>query len=152
MAKYPSKINSKITFVLLAVILLTTGCRKADPELQSSKRLWQESKVTDYNFVIIRYQGGVYIWAPVLIQVRGGSVISALPLERVGELVEIDYRDFDTVEKTFRKIEKSHEAGDQITVTYNKEFGYPESVHVVPIGGGTDTQFTIEISKFEVIK
>lgn len=151
MALPPSKISWQLTLWLLIIILQLSGCRGSDPELQRNEKLWQESKIANYNFVIMRYQGGMYSWAPVLVQVRDGRAISAQPIEEVGELVKVDYEDYDTIEKIFAKIQESYRKGDSVTVIYNKALGYPENVKIDP-KKGVDALFTIELSKFESIK
>lgn len=158
------------SLILLITIFQLSGCSQelisvssdptsqnkntiADTELERNRRLWRESKIVNYNFVSSRYQGGMYFWIPVLIQVRNGKAISMEPTRERAELVKIEgYEDFDTIEKIFDKIHESYDNGDKVTVTYNKELGYPESTNIDPKNGGMDTQFTIVVSNFEVIK
>jgi hypothetical protein len=144
--------NITITLVLMVTIFQIASCHAADAELERNKQLWQESNVADYDFVIIRYQGGMYVWAPVLVQVRGRKAISMKPTKKVEELVKVDYGDFDTIDKTFDVIQRSYDKGDKVTVTYNEKFGYPEKIKVQPKGGGVDSVYSINISEFEIIK
>ena len=151
-AKLKIVLTTSSTLVLLITIFHVSGCRAPDAELERNKQLWSEGKVADYSFVIMRLQGGLYIWAPVLMQIRDGKTVSAQPTEKVGELVKVDYEDFNTIEKTFARIQESYNEGDKVTVIYNKVLGYPESIKVDPKGGGIDASYTIEISKFEIVR
>ena len=141
-----------VGLLLLITIIQISSCRATDPELERNRQLWREAKIADYNFVIVRHQGGVYWWAPVLIQVRDGNMVSSQPTEKVEELVMVDYAAFDTIEKTFSRIHESYEKGDEVTVTYSEELGYPEKIKIQPKAGGVDTFYVIEISKFEVVR
>jgi hypothetical protein len=163
-------LNSSLTLLLLILIFQLSGCgqstksevadfksqnenKMTDDELERNHHLWRESKIVNYNFESTKYQGGQYVWVPVSIQVRNDSAISMQPVRERLPLEKIDgYEDFDTVEKIFDQIQVRRRSGDKVIVTYNKEFGYPEKTRIQPRNGGADTDFTIEISKFEVIK
>lgn len=126
--------------------------RIPDPELEKNKLLWKQSNISDYKFVSSRLQGGVSGWVPVLIEVKSGKAVSMKPAQKPAELERTDgYEDFDTVEKMFAEIQKHIDNGDNVRITYNKEFGYPERITIVPKAGPVDSQFTIEITKFKRI-
>lgn len=126
--------------------------RISEPELERNKLLWKQSNISDYRFVSSRLQGGVSGWVPVLIEVKSGKAVSMKPAQKPAELERTDgYEDFDTVEKMFDEIQKHINNGDNVQVTYNKEFGYPERITIVPKAGPVDSQFTIEITKFKRI-
>jgi len=144
--------NIATTLIIVITVFQMASCQAADRELEKNRQLWTESNLADYDFVINRDQGGSYVWAPVLVQVRGGKAISSRPTEKVGELVKVDYGDFDTVEKTFDGIQRSYNRGDKVTVTYNEKLGYPEKIKIQPMSGGVDSVYSIDVSKFKIIK
>src|SRR5689334_15711373 len=86
-------------FLLLSVFLLP-GCGLSKPsvstnlinitELEKNRRLWQESKIVDYDFVETKFAGGLYLFIPVLIQVRNGKAISMNPIREKAQLERID--------------------------------------------------------------
>ena len=156
------------TLILLLTTFLLAGCgslfqsgsidslpkntpRIVDSNLEKNRRLWQESKIVDYNFVSTKFGGGTYAWVPVSIQVKNSQVISMEPVKE-RQLQRIDgYEDFDTVEKSFNKIQEAYDKGYGVKVTYNKEYGYPETFSIDDVKD-PDSAFSIEISKFEIVK
>lgn len=143
--------------LLITSMVFSSACAQQskieNPELERNRALWRESKILNYEFVLMRFQGGVYHWVPVSISVRNGQAVSMQPLKDKRELEKIDgYENFDTVEEIFNQIQESFNKGDAVEVTYNKEFGYPEKTRIEPRNGGIDTAFIIEISKFEITK
>lgn len=144
--------------ILLIAIFLLSGCGRdknkfSDPELERNKLLWQESKISNYNFVSTWNQGGTWAWVPVLITISNGTVISMEPVRERKESERVqEYENFDTVEKMFDQIQEGYNNGDEVIVSYNKEFGYPEKIIIDSKKGLTDTGFTILISNFEMTK
>jgi Family of unknown function (DUF6174) len=121
-------------------------------ELERNRELWHESKIDNYNFVIMKLDSGTRGWVPSLIKIRSGKVISKKPTMIPGPMDIVDgYDDFDSVEKIFNQIQEAYGKGYTVRVRYNKELGYPEET-IINHMKSTDSFFSIEVSKFEVIK
>jgi hypothetical protein len=149
-------LNLGVTLIILINVFQATGCSMAlrpatESELEKNKQLWGSKKIANYDFVIIRYEGGQYVWASVLIKVRDGKAVSMEPTETIGQLTKTDYSDFDNFEKVFARIKESYNRGDHVKVSYSSEFGYPEKILIQFKGGGVDSWNSYEISKFEIV-
>ena len=125
----------------------------AESELVRNRRLWQESKIESYSFVSRQLCFGMYPCVPVQIIVRNSHAISLKPTRKKRQLERIDgYEDFNTVEKMFDEIQAAIDRGnDVLTVTYNKEFGFPEQISMSPHIACEDCSFQIEFTNFEII-
>jgi hypothetical protein len=155
-------------FFTIMIVVLLIGCTSLpsslstsqtsdrtiyNEELKQNLELWQASKISNYNFVINKMDMGTWSWIPSLIKVRDGQVASKTPITKEPKpMTRIDgYDDFDTVEKSFNKIHEAYGKGYSVQVKYNMNLGYPEKT-VIDHMKTTDSSFSIEISKFEVIK
>ncbi len=131
----------------------------AAAELESNRRLWQENKMTDYNFVIAKYAGGnTNEWnrSPVLIKVRKDEKIS-IEVESKSDssiMAGADgFEDFDTIGKLFDYIKQKLNDKNIIDVEYDKKLGYPKNVFMRFTFNVSDHNYqTIQISKFETSK
>ena len=156
------KISEFLGLPLIGLLLITifplSGCSQiknkiTNDELEKNIRLWKESKITNYNFVIGKIDMGTWGWMPSLIKVRNNQAISKEPIGEPGPMTRIDgYTDFETVEKAFNTIQEAYDKEYRVEVLYNKEFGYPKNIIIDPRTALTDTVFTTEINKFEIIK
>lgn len=147
-----------VTLLLVITSLSISACSVVssyvcgDSEWEKNRELWQTSKVANYNFIVTRFVGGTYMYAPMLIKVRDCKAVSLEPTEELLPLIKTDgYEEYDTVEKMFTRIQRFCLNGDKVTVLYNKEFGYPEDIRIFPSGGGVDSGYRIEVKKFEKI-
>ena len=141
-----------ISLILVVTIILSQGCKVADPELEKNKQLWHEKKTTDYDFVCEQFGGPMYGFVPMLIKVRDGKVISMEPTRERGQLERIDgYEDFDTVEKMFDEIQQAYNKSHFVRITYNKDLGFPEDI-IIDSMKSSDSGERVVISRFEVIK
>lgn len=159
---------SYLTSLFLLAVFQLTGCglslhtdydkpspkkttNPVNAEFEKNRRLWQENKIVNYNFVSTKFGGGIYAWVPVFIQVRNSQKVSMEPARARKELERIDgYEDFDTVEKIFARIQEAYEKGYIVNVIYNTKFGYPERITIDDLSDA-HSAFVIEISKFEVV-
>lgn len=126
-------------------------------ELEKNRALWTAQKITDYNFLAnIMEEGGGSILGEVLIKVRQGksfSIESNIKNANGGVIKgEIEkYKDFDTFDKMFDLIQNRLDSGENAVVTYNKSFGYPETIILNPFPN-TTYYFAVNVKKFERVK
>lgn len=155
--------------IILTMIVQLIGCNfRPDPlptnlkseskirgnneELEQNRELWLNSKISNYNFVIFKWNMADS-WFPYLIKVRANQVASKTPVDKPQPMSRIDrYDDFETVEKIFNQIQEASNKGYRVDVKYNKNFGYPEKIIIDDHKALTDTLVSFEITKFEVIK
>ncbi len=124
-------------------------------ELERNRRLWQENKIVNYDFVVGKFAGGVTnLWnaSPVLIKVREGKKNSIEALVK-GKDFRIDsYENIDTIDKLFNYMRQELDDGKIIEAKYDKKLGYPKSVFVTFTFAFNHNYRTISISKFEIIR
>ena len=128
-------------------------------EMERNHRLWQESKIANYDFVIYKYAGGnTNEWnrLPVLIKIREGNQFSIEKVEKDKDYVIYSrtdgFEDFDTVDKLFNFIRWQLDNGKIVEAEYDKKFGYPKNVFLIFTYSTNHNSHNIAISKFEVIK
>ena len=143
---------------IVITMLMTLTCGQApsyvcgDSEWGENHELWQASKIKNYNFIVTRFGGGLYMHVPFMIKVRNGEVVSREPMEEVLPLVKTDgYEDVDSIEKMFTRIQISCLRGDKVIVIYDKQLGYPEDIKIFPKSGGVDSLYAIQVKGFEQI-
>jgi hypothetical protein len=125
--------------------------------IERNRVLWQESKITNYDFVAAKYAGGTTnTWnrSPVVIKVRNREK-SSLELESTptGSYMERTdgFEEIDTIDKLFDYLRQELEKGKMLEVEYDKKFGNPKTVFIrdsYEIHGSR----TIKISRFTVVK
>jgi hypothetical protein len=153
------QVDACAVFVLMVIFFHVSGCIVGQPssgtdiELQRAIKIWRESHITDYDFVMVRYAGGMSAWVPVSVKVRHGKVVSVAPVREPLELERVDgYDDYDTVEKCFDRIQESYNRKEKTKVTYNHQLGYPETIAFDDPKKGIDAFYTINISEFKVTR
>ncbi len=126
----------------------------AKSELVKNRWLWKASKImgkiVGYQFVSKQLSPGMYPFVPVRIKVSDSNAISTKPVRKKAQLERIDgYEKFNTVEKMFDEIQAAIDRGNEVvTVTYNKELGFPEKISMSPLRACEDCSFNIEFTDF----
>jgi hypothetical protein len=121
-------------------------------ELEQNRRLWQENKISNYNFICAQIAGGVENPAePALIKVRQGKAVSIEPVTKSANPKLNGYQNFDTIDKLFDYVRQELENGKIIRAKYNKKFAYPE-ITGIDNSYAIDDWSSINITKFEVVK
>ncbi len=125
-------------------------------ELELNRRLWKESQILNYDFVIQRCCGGATdYWSPMLIKVRNGELDSMELVTKSGfvNYLKIDsYENFDTIDKLFNYLRHELEEGRIIESSFDKQYGHPTDARIIFAIGVTHGSNNIQISKFEIIK
>ena len=123
-------------------------------ELERNRKLWQESKIVNYDFVIQKGGGGntnSFNASTTLIKIRNGEKSSMEAVEKDRAWNVESYNDFDTIDKLFDYLRQELDDRKLIAVKYDKKLGYPKMVYIKFAYNIHDGVF-IEISKFKVIK
>jgi hypothetical protein len=120
-------------------------------EIESNRRLWQENKIANYDFICQQIAGGENGWSAVVIKVQDSKTISIERTPKDG-VAKIDgYEKFDTIDKIFDYLKKELENGRIITAKYNEKYGYPEEFNI-GYSNDIDSWFGANIEKFEIVK
>lgn len=126
-------------------------------ELEENRRLWREKGVTDYDLTVDFHKSGEYRGPkPVLIKVRNGQTASIEILDEKYKTMPLDevvkiYGQFDTVEKIFDYIQKSLDEKAGVSVSYDKNFGYPIGSTITRGDKGSEQYEWITIKKLEIV-
>ena len=124
----------------------------AAAELERNRRLWQESKTLNYDFVCGHYAGGDEDPAePAIIKVREGKAVSIEAVAKSKTPKLSGYENFDTIDKLFEYARQELENGRILSIKYNKKLGYPE-ITGIKYSYDIDDWNSINITKFEVVK
>ena len=124
-------------------------------ELERNRRLWQESKINNYDFVIVKYAGGVtndWQASPILIKVREGEKFSTEAAKKGYDFRIDSYTDFDTIDKFFNYLRQQLEKGKIIYVEYDKKFGYPIKIIHIKDSYEIHGYRNIAVEKLEIVK
>lgn len=156
---FSTLLSIHLAVILLIAILPITSCsqkvnKAANPELEKNTRLWQESKILNYNYVVRKTTMGTYGIRPVMMKVRNGHVVSKEHLGEPGPMtLTDDFTSYETVEKAFAAIQEAFDnKQSKVNVEYNREYGYPTRIWIDTKPGATDQIFTVDFEKFEIVK
>jgi hypothetical protein len=139
--------------LLTAILAAQFSCARA--KVESSRRLWNEKNIKNYNFTMhIQKTGHATPMGTVAIEVRDGTAISMKRVENqwLGGDVE-KCEKYNTIEKIFDIVENASGAfPDVFTVDFDSEFGYPKNLNLDPNRQATDDELSVKILQFEVVE
>lgn len=120
-------------------------------ELGRNRRLWQESRIDDYDFEIGFYTmvGGTDPGAAV--KVRDGKNVSLEKISKDNPTKIYHPERIETIETVFDAIEDQIDDYQIVETRYNRKYGYPEKIRITS-GYETDAVSFYEILKFEIVK
>lgn len=128
-------------------------------EIEQNQRFWQDSKITNYDFVIAKYAGGqTNEWnrLPVLMKIREGKKASIEKVEKDKDYVYSSrtdgFEDFDTIDKLFNYLRQELDDRNILEVEYDEKYGYPKMVIIKFTFATNHNTREIDTSKFEVLK
>jgi len=157
------KITSEQTPKQLADVTIEEEWKRtyevSSAELERNRRLWQESKIVSYDFVIAKYMGGTsspWIRLPVLIKVRDNRQTAIEKVEKDKDYVifsRIDgFEEIDTIDKLFDYMRRRLDGGELVEAKYDKKIGYPKIIHFRFSYANVHGSQSLVVSKFEIIK
>lgn len=137
--KHGSIANWLATGLFLLTLVLVSSCdSSATTELDSSEELWQSQNLTDYDFILERQCFCPEDWrGPVVVQVRGGEVVSVTYVSSGETAAAEKFEDVDTIEELFGIIRDAYEGkntfdekAETVNVSYHPEMGYPLTIFI----------------------
>lgn len=156
------------TFVALLFAMLLSSCvqtatQKAVEQiikpqlsqaelLKANSDLWRSKQVKNYNFTLrADCLCPLAPRSPVRIDVRNGQPVSIVTLNRKNTFYFVPeaYKDYNTIDKMFERIEEAPNSRPEfISASYHETLGYPTSFTVDQTIGGSDDEMTILIEDF----
>lgn len=123
-------------FLLIVILAMQLSCGMSrQREFDSNRRLWRESKITNYRMTVdLQKTGHATPMGKFIITVRGGEAESIKAVgspEKDLKNGDIKFGRYDTIEKIFDYIENADndkEGWDTRIVEYDSKLGYPKKV------------------------
>lgn len=137
--------------LILAIIVLTACAVTPKTPLVENREKWDSQHISHYSFnLAVGCFCAFRNQMPLAIEVKDGKVISMVDSagQPVPQFADI-FDTYNTIEKLFGKLS---EKADKITVEYNKQYGYPESIYIDYIEKATDDEISFTVSNFVVLK
>ena len=146
----------RLTLILILTVL--TACSATPTSaLAGNRQKWEAKNITHYRFnLAIGCFCAFSDKMPLSIEIQDGQVVSMVDNQGqpVTEFKET-FDQYNSIEKLFATLDAAENAAtenggaDKVTVTYNAEFGYPESVYIDYIEMATDDEIGFTVSEFE---
>ncbi|WP_338737982.1 DUF6174 domain-containing protein [Candidatus Dehalogenimonas loeffleri] len=143
---------------LVIIVSLIAGCSlgksPTQKELDAARILWDSVLIEDYQFQLrVSCFCPQEIVQPVLISVIDGVVTDRIYAETGVSVLSDYFNRADTVEKLFEIIQEAIDTqADSLTVTYDKQTGYPSSIIIDQIAQAVDEEIAYFVESFTILK
>lgn len=148
-------------FTLILTLAILTACSTAPiatptplSPLESNHQKWEAQSINHYRFnVSLICFCAFRDKMPLSIEVKDGQVVSMLDNQGqpITQFVE-EFEKYNTIEKLFNIVEQTSNGGaDKVTIEYNAEHGYPQSIDIDYIEEAIDDELLLEVSEFEIL-
>ena len=145
--------------ILLLLALILTACSfGSKSEYDTNFDKWQNSDVTHYRFSL--FVGCFCAFRndmPLSIEVQDGKVVSmtysdGIPVPADDPQLEFLSR-YATMDRLFSELKADLDGeADEVTVTYNATYGFPEQISIDRIKEAIDDELGLTVSNFEVLE
>ena len=133
------------------LVTLLTGAAYADTSLQEftlAREQWQAAGIHDYAFTLVQHCFCIGV-QPVRIMVKNDAVQSARNVQDDAAVAVEVLGKLPSMEGVFQKIAEGYaKPADHITLTLNKDYGYPERVYIDYVAMMADEELIYEIRDF----
>ena len=132
-------------------IAVLAGTAHADTSLQdftAAREKWQAAGISDYAFTLVQHCFCIGV-QPVRIMVKNDVVQSARNVQDDAAVAVEVLGKLPSIEGVFQKIAEGYaKPSDHITLTLNKDYGYPERVYIDYVAMMADEELIYEIRDF----
>jgi len=138
---------------LVLMLAALTACHSG-PNLDDLKRAratWAGQNVRDYE-ITIRRLCLCPSTEPVRVRVVAGQVVSQTVVPTRLPLDSTQATMYPAVPGLFELVEGAYQRADRATATFNRQYGYPESIRIDWIAKAIDDELTVEVSDFSPSK
>lgn len=151
--------SPRLARALLPALLALAGCSDATgPDdaaalLEHNLAVWSGAGVTNYRYTITRScECTPESTGPVTVEVRNGLVVDRR--YQSGAAVSPQYSEiFTTVPGLFDIIEEAVALpAASLSVRYNEDYGYPESIAIDWVAGAVDDEVSYRVGSFNVFR
>lgn len=134
----------------------TASANQNQSELEQNQQTWQDANISHYRYHVAISCFCVFSQdMPLIIEVQDGQVVSM----EFASGNEIDaanreyFARFETIDKLFEQLQKDIGGeADEVVVTYNATYGFPEEVKIDYVLEATDDELWLTVSDFEALQ
>ena len=147
-----------IAVAALALVACASGAsaNQNQSELDQNWQKWQDADISHYRYNLAISCFCVFSQdMPLIIEVQDGQVVSM----EYASGNEIDaasreyFERFETMDKVFEQLQKDIGGeADEVVVTYNTTYGFPEEVKIDYVLEATDDELWLTVSDFEALQ
>ncbi len=143
-------------FSLIFTLIALTACSVTPSStLAANRQKWESQHIGHYRFQLaIGCFCAFRSQMPLTVEIKDGQVVSMLDSQgqAVSEFADT-FEKYNTVEKLFDTLNSALNGGaDKVTVEYNADYGYPQSIDIDYIELAMDDEMGFTISEFEILK
>ncbi|MCI0553807.1 MAG: DUF6174 domain-containing protein [Anaerolineae bacterium] len=152
----------KLILLMAVAALALSACASGasanqnESELSQNQQKWQDANISHYRYHLAISCFCVFSQdMPLIIEVQDGQVVSM----EYSSGNEIDagsreyFQRFETIDKVFEQLQKDIGGeADEVVVTYNATYGFPEEVKIDYVLEATDDEIWLTISDFEPLQ
>lgn len=146
----------RLAFIHILLVFLLAACSPVSTaELAQNRQKWEAQHITHYRFDL---SVGCFCpfgdKMPLTVEVRDGVVVSMV--DNHGQPVtefNDTFNTYNSIEKLFALLEALAKGGaDKVTVTYNAQYGYPQSISIDYVQNAVDDELGLTVGNFEALK
>ena len=141
---------------LSACASATASANQNQSELDQNQQTWQDTGISNYRYHLAISCFCVFSQdMPLIIEVQDGQVVS-MEFASGNEIDEANreyFARFETIDKLFEQLRKDIGGeADEVVVTYNTPYGFPEEVKIDYVLEATDDELWLTVSDFEALQ
>ena len=120
---------------VIAALLLLSGCKEgldSEPDAGTAARdRWSHNHPANYSYTLTRDCFCLdELVLPVVIEVRGG-IVQSRTYAATGTAVDARWESsFPTIDGLFSELDDAETRADRLTVTYERQYGYPQHARI----------------------
>jgi hypothetical protein len=146
--------KKRALLTILLILTLTLSACGGNSELNRNRDKWDSSGITHYRFELtISCFCPFMDVVPVVVEVKDGTIVSIIGAD--GQPLPEDFRaTFETaatVEDLFDIAGESLLSADQVEITYDAQYGFPNSIVVDWITMAADDEIAYYVGAFKVL-
>lgn len=143
-------------FCLIAALhftgcFLKNGINATADEVERNRRLWQESKIENYDFEIERHAEGMGGDWTLNFNVRNNETLPVKTKNKLDYPPAFQHENINSVRKLFDYVQQQSVKEDQnVSVAFDEKYGFPKQIRIT--SKKSNGWLSIEVKQFEVVK